>query len=172
MYLKISKIHTLVPWLLHSGLKSLYGPMLFSSLSSHIFLVLYPSIVLSYVAQNMVYFSSLTWMTVVQSLLSLCLMPILLTRNITFTLLTFFLKQKCYNLCVGYGSTVQSSAHSIQVPKLYSQQNLWHQMRDMFTSISPKCCSFCCFFHLEKCCRNLAVKQKNITEIFFCLTGA
>jgi len=29
----------------------------------------------------------------------------------------------------------------------------------------------CCLFRLKKCCRNLALKQKNITEIFFCLTG-
>ena len=145
MYLKISKIHTLLPWLLHSGLKSLCGPKLFSSFCSHIFLVLYPSIVLSYVAQSMVYFSSLTWMTVVQSLLSLCLTPVLLTWNITFILLPFFLKQKCYKLCVGYGSTVQSSVHSIQILKLYSQQNLWHQMRDIFTSISPKCCTLLSF---------------------------
>jgi hypothetical protein len=137
--LKISKIHTLLPWLLHSGLKSLYSSMLFSSLSSHIFLVLYPSVVLNYVAQSMVCFSSLTWITVVQSLLSLCLMPVILTWNITFNLLPFFLKQKWYKLCVCYGSAVHSSVHSVQILKLYSQQNLWHQMRDIFTSISPKC---------------------------------
>jgi len=56
-----------------------------------------------------------------------------------YNLLPFFLKQKWYKLCVGYGSAVQFSVHSIQILKLYSQQNLWHQMRDMFTSISPKC---------------------------------
>lgn len=142
MYLKISKIHILLLWLLHSELKSLYSPLLLYSISSHIFVVLYPSIVLSYVAQSMVYFSSLTWMTVVQSRLSLYLMPVLLTWNITINLLPFLQKQKHCKLCVGYGSTVRSSVNSVQIPKLYSQQNLWHQMRDMFTTTSPKCCTF------------------------------
>ena len=172
MCLKISKIHTLLPWLLHSGLKSLYSPMLFSSLCSHIFLVLYPSVVLSYVAQSMVYFSSLTWMTVVQSLLSLCLMPVLLTWNITFIICFHFFLNKNGTNCV-LVMVVPCSFLSIQYKYLnYILSKIYGIRWEICLPAYPPSVLLCCLFHLKKCCRNLALKQKNITEIFFCLTGA
>jgi len=88
------------------------------------------------------------------AILAVTLPNAILTQDIiTFKLLLFFLKQKWYKLCVAYGSTVQSSVHSIQIPKLYSQQNLWHQMRDIRQVLI-----YVAFFILKKFCRNVAPK--------------
>lgn len=166
MYLKISKVHTLLPWLLHSGLKSLYGLFSFLALISSLSCI--PQ--LCKVMLHKV--SSLTWITVVQSLLSLCLMLILLTGNITFNLLPFFLKQKCYTNCV-LVMVALCSLLSIQYKYLnYILSKIYGFRWEIYLPAYPPSVVLCCLFHLKKCCRNLALKRKNITEIFFCLTGA
>lgn len=141
--------------------------MLFSSLSSHIIPVLYPSIVLSYVAQSMVYFISLTWMTVVQSLLLLCPLPWLLTQNITFKLLPFFSNRNgtdCVFVVVELYSLL-----SLQYKYLSYILSKIHGIRwQIYLPAYPPNVSLSSLSHLKKCCRNLALKQKAISwNIFF-----
>jgi hypothetical protein len=137
--------------------------MLFFFLSSYIIPVFISFICVNLRCTSLVCFRSFTWMTVVHPCCCFALCLYFSHRILSLICLHYFLRQKWYKLCVRCGSCVQSSVHSIQITKLYSQQNLWHQMANIFTSISPKYFDVLTFSSWnQKGCRNLTLKQKDV----------